>query len=64
MGFNGSRDHEHRCGSDWLEGLDRAARRSQPKWNDDDAQLQFFDVDSDGKFARVIIWMDGTNPLK
>jgi uncharacterized protein (TIGR02246 family) len=23
----------------------------------------FFDVDSDGKFARVIIWMDGTNPL-
>jgi hypothetical protein len=25
---------------------------------------EFFDVDSDGKFARVIIWMDGTNPLK
>jgi hypothetical protein len=23
----------------------------------------FFDVNSDGKFARVIIWMDGTNPL-
>lgn len=23
----------------------------------------FFDVDSDGKFSRVIIWMDGTNPL-
>jgi ketosteroid isomerase-like protein len=24
----------------------------------------FFDVDADGKFARVIIWMAGTNPLK
>ena len=24
----------------------------------------FFDVDSDGKFSRVIIWMAGTNPLK
>ena len=23
----------------------------------------FFDVDSEGKFTRVIIWMDGTNPL-
>jgi len=23
----------------------------------------FFDVDADGKFSRVIIWMDGTNPL-
>ena len=23
----------------------------------------FFDVDSDGKFSRVIIWMAGTNPL-
>jgi hypothetical protein len=23
----------------------------------------FFDVNSDGKFTRVIIWMDGTNPL-
>jgi hypothetical protein len=23
----------------------------------------FFDVDPDGRFARVIIWMDGTNPL-
>jgi hypothetical protein len=23
----------------------------------------FFDVNSDGKFSRVIIWMDGTNPL-
>lgn len=24
----------------------------------------FFDVDPDGKFTRVIIWMSGTNPLK
>jgi ketosteroid isomerase-like protein len=24
----------------------------------------FFDIDADGKFARVIIWMAGTNPLK
>ncbi len=24
----------------------------------------FFDVDSDGRFERVIIWMAGTNPLK
>jgi ketosteroid isomerase-like protein len=24
----------------------------------------FFDVNSDGQFSRVIIWMDGTNPLK
>jgi ketosteroid isomerase-like protein len=24
----------------------------------------FFDVDADGRFARVIIWMAGTNPLK
>ena len=24
----------------------------------------FFDVDADGKFSRVIIWMAGTNPLK
>ena len=24
----------------------------------------FFDVDADGKFKRVIIWMAGTNPLK
>jgi ketosteroid isomerase-like protein len=23
----------------------------------------FFDVDASGKFSRVIIWMDGTNPL-
>ena len=23
----------------------------------------FFDVNADGRFARVIIWMDGTNPL-
>ena len=23
----------------------------------------FFDVDEEGKFSRVIIWMDGTNPL-
>lgn len=23
----------------------------------------FFDVNDDGKFSRVIIWMDGTNPL-
>jgi uncharacterized protein (TIGR02246 family) len=23
----------------------------------------FFDVDSEGKFSRVIIWMAGTNPL-
>ncbi len=23
----------------------------------------FFDVDDEGKFSRVIIWMDGTNPL-
>ena len=23
----------------------------------------FFDVDAEGKFSRVIIWMDGTNPL-
>jgi ketosteroid isomerase-like protein len=23
----------------------------------------FFAVDADGKFSRVIIWMDGTNPL-
>ena len=24
----------------------------------------FFDVDAEGKFTRVIIWMAGTNPLK
>ena len=24
----------------------------------------FFDIDADGKFTRVIIWMAGTNPLK
>ena len=24
----------------------------------------FFDVDADGKFTRMIIWMAGTNPLK
>ena len=24
----------------------------------------FFDVDAQGKFSRVIIWMAGTNPLK
>jgi ketosteroid isomerase-like protein len=24
----------------------------------------FFDVDADGKFTRVIIWMAGSNPLK
>ena len=24
----------------------------------------FFDVDEDGKFSRVIIWMAGTNPLR
>lgn len=24
----------------------------------------FFDVNADGKFTRVIIWMDGSNPLK
>ena len=24
----------------------------------------FFDVDTDGRFTRVIIWMAGTNPLK
>ncbi len=24
----------------------------------------FFDVDDEGKFSRVIIWMAGTNPLK
>jgi hypothetical protein len=24
----------------------------------------FFDVDADGRFSRVIIWMAGTNPLK
>jgi ketosteroid isomerase-like protein len=24
----------------------------------------FFDLDADGKFTRVIIWMAGTNPLK
>ena len=24
----------------------------------------FFDIDADGKFSRVIIWMAGTNPLK
>ena len=24
----------------------------------------FFDVDEEGKFSRVIIWMAGTNPLK
>ena len=24
----------------------------------------FFDVDGDGRFSRVIIWMAGTNPLK
>jgi hypothetical protein len=24
----------------------------------------FFDIDADGKFCRVIIWMAGTNPLK
>ncbi len=24
----------------------------------------FFDVDANGKFSRVIIWMAGTNPLK
>ena len=24
----------------------------------------FFDVNADGKFSRVIIWMAGTNPLK
>jgi uncharacterized protein (TIGR02246 family) len=24
----------------------------------------FFDVDAEGKFVRVIIWMAGTNPLK
>ncbi len=24
----------------------------------------FFDVNSDGQFSRVIIWMAGTNPLK
>ena len=24
----------------------------------------FFDLDDDGKFTRVIIWMAGTNPLK
>jgi len=24
----------------------------------------FFDVDADGKFTRVIIWMAGTNPLQ
>jgi ketosteroid isomerase-like protein len=23
----------------------------------------FFDVDADGRFSRVIIWMDGANPL-
>ena len=23
----------------------------------------FFDVNEDGKFSRVIIWMDGANPL-
>ena len=23
----------------------------------------FFDVNAEGKFSRVIIWMDGTNPL-
>ena len=24
----------------------------------------FFDIDADGKFSRMIIWMAGTNPLK
>ena len=24
----------------------------------------FFDIDAEGKFSRVIIWMAGTNPLK
>ena len=24
----------------------------------------FFDIDADGRFTRVIIWMAGTNPLK
>jgi uncharacterized protein (TIGR02246 family) len=24
----------------------------------------FFDVDAEGKFSRVLIWMAGTNPLK
>ncbi len=24
----------------------------------------FFDIDADGKFRRMIIWMAGTNPLK
>jgi hypothetical protein len=24
----------------------------------------FFDVNADGEFTRVIIWMAGTNPLK
>ena len=24
----------------------------------------FFDIDADGQFTRVIIWMAGTNPLK
>ncbi len=24
----------------------------------------FFDVDAEGKFSRVVIWMAGTNPLK
>ncbi|RHZ54008.1 nuclear transport factor 2 family protein [Aspergillus thermomutatus] len=24
----------------------------------------FFDVDGDGKFTRVVVWMAGTNPLK
>jgi uncharacterized protein (TIGR02246 family) len=32
--------------------------------NNDMHNCNFFDVDAEGKFTRVIIWMAGKNPLK
>ncbi len=29
-----------------------------------DVQLNFFAINDDGRFDRVIIWMDGNNPLQ
>ena len=66
LGVDLPRDQEHRRRA----GLGKVATEQSyiGELNDgtknDMHNCNFFDVDADGKFTRVIIWMAGTNPLK
>ena len=63
LGLDGSRDHEHRRRARRRQGRDRKHVDLVRDGTTKTHNCNFFDVNPEGKFSRVIIWMDGANPL-